>query len=176
MPASEPYSGTESFRFVEKLLREERRILISTPYISPYYARMLAGMSSRKRIYLITSREPKSNAEAIRYLQPSVGLRRWAVVPAIASLLLSFVNLYASAMMLLLALLFLLEKKNSMHVKFAKASIHEKLYIGENEAIVGSANLTNSGMHSNIEHIEIIRDANEIERITKHFYKLWKSI
>ncbi|MEM3199718.1 MAG: phospholipase D-like domain-containing protein [Candidatus Micrarchaeaceae archaeon] len=175
MFSSEPYSGPDSFKFVERLFRRERRLLISSPYICAYYAKMLLRISSRKRIYLITSKEPKSNAEALKYLSRKNPFRLWAYLAAIAAVPAFFASIYLSAAFLLLAIA-LFAKKSNLRIKFASASVHEKLYIGENEAIVGSANLTYSGMHSNIEHIEIIKDKEEIEKITRHFYKLWNSI
>jgi len=51
--------------------------------------------------------------------------------------------------------------------------VHEKIYIGSDTAITGSANLTYSGMHRNIEHIEITHDPERIAELGRHFNGLW---
>ena len=38
---------------------------------------------------------------------------------------------------------------------------------------MGSANLTYSGMHKNIEHIEVIKEGDRIAELEKHFRQLW---
>ena len=51
--------------------------------------------------------------------------------------------------------------------------VHEKLYISDTVAIVGSANLTYAGMHKNVEHIQMVDDKNEITELKEHFNSLW---
>jgi phosphatidylserine/phosphatidylglycerophosphate/cardiolipin synthase-like enzyme len=51
--------------------------------------------------------------------------------------------------------------------------VHEKLYISNGTAVIGSANLTYSGMHKNIEHVEVIRNGKEVDALKRHFEELW---
>jgi len=65
---------------------------------------------------------------------------------------------------------------SNIKVKVTKDKfVHEKLYIGSDMAIVGSANLTFNGMHRNVEHIDIIRSKDQIDRLKTHFESLWRS-
>jgi len=53
--------------------------------------------------------------------------------------------------------------------------LHVKLYVFDDKfAVVGSANLTESGMWNNIEHIVIFDNPEEIQTIRSDFLKLWK--
>jgi phosphatidylserine/phosphatidylglycerophosphate/cardiolipin synthase-like enzyme len=63
-----------------------------------------------------------------------------------------------------------------LHLKVVSSDfIHEKLYISDTIAITGSANLTYSGMHRNIESINITKNLEEVERLKKHFDRLWQT-
>ncbi len=64
---------------------------------------------------------------------------------------------------------------SNLKVKVAKGKfVHEKVYIGNDIAIVGSANLTYNGMHKNVEHIDVIKDDARIRQLREHFESLWR--
>lgn len=54
--------------------------------------------------------------------------------------------------------------------------IHEKVYLCEGRAITGSANLTYSGLHRNLEHVEVIVARDRLEGLAAHFGGLWDSL
>ena len=47
------------------------------------------------------------------------------------------------------------------------------MYIAEHAAATGSANLTYSGMHRNVEHLSMTYSHDEIRRLEKQFWRLW---
>ena len=54
--------------------------------------------------------------------------------------------------------------------------IHAKMYLADGRhAIVGSANLTHSGLWRNIEHVMIAENINEVNMIERDYQKLWQS-
>ena len=55
-------------------------------------------------------------------------------------------------------------------------SLHAKTYIIDRKlAVTGSANLTESGLYKNLEHIEIKMEPKTVESNVKMFEKMWKS-
>ncbi|MGC8680261.1 MAG: hypothetical protein ACP5T6_03115, partial [Candidatus Micrarchaeia archaeon] len=66
------YSGSESYKYIDKLLEESpAKIKIITPFISDYYARKLKELAKKKKIYLIISggkNAEQINKDAIRTL------------------------------------------------------------------------------------------------------------
>ena len=179
------YSGNEGYKHVERLFRSSRSIDIITPYIGIQYAKMLYSLAgSGKRIRIIITKGQDSNSAAISYLRPKVRSNiRYSLASAvsfIAFVLLYLVSLqYEAIMLLLLFLLFTFlalrraPSNRSISVKYAPGFVHEKIYIGDSEAITGSANLTYSGMHKNTEYLEVIRDSDRIDALEKHFSTLW---
>ena len=77
----------------------------------------------------------------------------------------------------ILALYFAMVDANGSTVKLKIPSkfVHAKMYIGDAEAIRGSANLTFKGMHKNIEHIELTSDPVQIKELEKQFWRIWSS-
>ncbi|MGC8671522.1 MAG: phospholipase D-like domain-containing protein, partial [Candidatus Micrarchaeia archaeon] len=69
-----------------------------------------------------------------------------------------------------------LSAKKGIAVKVPKEFVHAKLYIGEAEALEGSANLTFSGMHKNIEQLRLVKSEEEIKALKAEFDKLWKNL
>ena len=52
--------------------------------------------------------------------------------------------------------------------------VHTKIYISDGKyAVTGSANLTNNGLWQNAEHVIILNNANDIEKIESDFEHLW---
>ncbi len=194
LPASQNssgYSGSDSYRHIEKLIKGSGSSLkVVTPFISEYYSRMLFEASKRKSVYVIVSRRKgattgRSQRAAIDFLESKAKKVRLKPVLALAALTaVVFSMRYYSAALLLFALTALAAYLSffsrlgmpRLHLKVSDGPfIHEKLYITEDTAIVGSANLTYSGMHRNIEHIEIIKDRSRIRELSSHFDRLWVS-
>ena len=178
------YSGSESYRFVERLMCNGSPTLkIVTPFLSAYYAKMLLEVARKKRVYLIVAGgSDKGNGDAIRML--SGGRRgvngKLALYSAGVGAVFAYLNYYwvtALAALLFVAIIYFgLSNRNvkNLSLKVARGRfIHEKLYITESEAITGSANLTYAGMHKNIEHIDVIKDQRKIDELSRHFDQLW---
>ena len=57
----------------------------------------------------------------------------------------------------------------------AEKFVHAKMYIADGKyAVTGSANLTESGLWRNIEHIIIINNPNDVEKLEDDFQHLWE--
>lgn len=185
--ATEAYSGSSSYIAVERLLRDRSKaVRIVSPYVSRYYAEKLAGIARKKEVYLITSvrtaREERSlerylsKGGASVWLQAMGALAGGIAISALAGLwamVLVLTQLAAADAALIAVVAF--RRRAHMHVRFSRgAFVHEKLYISDLQAITGSANLTYSGMHRNIEHIDLTRDPARIRALKAHFEELWK--
>jgi phosphatidylserine/phosphatidylglycerophosphate/cardiolipin synthase-like enzyme len=79
-----------------------------------------------------------------------------------------------SAIAIAVLLFYSAKRKKRIIIRKPEGFVHAKIYISENEAIHGSANLTYNGTHSNIEHIEIIRDNEKIAKLHSEFERMWK--
>ena len=182
------YSGDSSYTYVDRLIKEgDGELMIISPYLSGYYVNMLAKAAQKRRIMVITSNNSLGYKNS--------GLQNFAVggmmgyIKAIAfflildaiSVILNFTYTTVILMLIVLAVVLLVylrhKRTNSnMKVKVIKDRfVHEKLYISDNTAISGSANLTYNGMHKNIEHIEVTRDQAKIRELKAHFESMWKS-
>ena len=181
------YSGSASYREVEKLLYGRGRGLsIVSPYLSRYYVRKLAGIARRKRIRLITTAQTaKEERELVRYLgrrgasiwlKALIALLLFGVLSALAGLeLLALLAMQALAIDSMLLVVSAARRKPRIEVRFVRGVfVHEKLYISERQAITGSANLTWSGMHKNVEHLEITGNPDKIRALANHFQELWE--
>ncbi len=182
----ESYSGDSSYKYVDELINDQgQELMVVSPYISEYYASILAGLSGRKRIRVITSRSSLGYSSLGRHMSASLATEIKIIVFAsmldAASIYLHF--LYTTA--ILTAIIAIVaafahakrkRRRENMQVKISdKRFIHEKIYIGKGSAIVGSANLTYNGMHKNIEHIELIKEPEKISNLREHFEALWKT-
>jgi phosphatidylserine/phosphatidylglycerophosphate/cardiolipin synthase-like enzyme len=181
----EGYSGDQSHRFVDDLIAEKGDLFIITPYIDAFYAERLLRSRSRK-VRVITSGAP-NNSEALAVL--SRGRKPWIRFVGIYFLILAgllcLAHFYTAAILcgvvcvlsvlwIVLRRMILRKGQLKIEVKVVKnLFVHEKIYIGTDNAIVGSANLTYNGMHKNIEHIEIISDPSRVAELKSHFNRLW---
>ncbi len=183
------YSGNESYKQIDKLLKNSSKLKIISPYISLFYAKKLENYSKFKKIYLITAKPTsKSDLIAFKYLTKLnnimffIKLSIYFTILEIFALVLRFylVALILFAIFLITLSIFRLIYGSITHsnisIKTSKQFIHEKIYISNNSAIVGSANLTYSGTHKNIEYIELIKDKEKIAALEKHFDSLWSSL
>ncbi len=181
------YNGSESYRYIEPLLRNGRDICIVSPYIDRYYAGFMKSISRGKRIRIISSSIDR-DAQAILKKRP----RRGLLLATVAALFLANYLLYSAAyprlvvllslslsaaILLLLAFGSLSEGSagGDIKLRIPRGFVHAKIYISENAAVAGSANLTYRGMHKNIEQIGIIHEAAEIKRLRDEFMRMWDS-
>lgn len=182
------YSGTETHRYIDELIARSGRLDIVTPYISLGYAKVLAGHARRHRVRLITSGSG-SNFAAMEYLSKfdrpyrpwlkaglfvaALGAIAWAlgfmqILPILAG---------TAAGMLAISALMAGRRRSRLRVKVSsKVFVHEKLYISDRTAIVGSANLTHGGTRRNLEHVDIVDDRKAVEGLHGHFDSLWGSL
>lgn len=177
------YSGDGSYRYIDTLLEERSRELkIISPFIGPAYAKKLIEESKRKKIFVITS--GSSNSDAVEmltkkgkkyYLKPVFYLS----VAGVAAIYLKFYTIFAAigfAIVLAIALNIMINRKRSSNLSVKVVTdkfIHEKLYLNDTSAIVGSANLTYSGTHKNIEHIEVVKEKEKVKSLSRHFDDMW---
>ncbi len=184
---NESYSGSSSYIALERLLHDRSRtVRIVSPYISGYYASRLAGIARKKDVYLITTartvrdekilRRHLSRGSASVLGRAMIAMAAGIAVSALAGLwvMVLIIAQLAAADAAFIAVS-ALGRRSRMHVRFAKgAFVHEKLYISDLQAMTGSANLTYSGMHRNVEHIELTRDPARVKELRSHFDELWR--
>ncbi len=181
------YSGSESYRYVEPILKDSsRELLVISPYIGMGYARMLVKLGKRKRVRVITS----AYSERVRdyvihrsrhilygYAKPIVLFLAAAFVSAYFSIYLAALAALALAGLLALAALAAWKFSENSNVEVRTSYdrfVHEKAYISQGVAAVGSANLTYSGMRKNVERVEVITDGRKIDVLRGHFFDVWK--
>jgi phosphatidylserine/phosphatidylglycerophosphate/cardiolipin synthase-like enzyme len=186
------YSGTESYKYIDKLINGSSKTLkIISPFIGPHYARMLISQARKKKIYIITapptdSAFGSSQAKSIELLKERVwviGAGPSATAALLGVVALALSQYFYAALLFLLAVAILcaavylyMKGRGRPMLKVAKGRfIHEKTYITDKTAITGSANLTSSGTHGNVEHIEIIDDKKRINELSRHFDSLWNT-
>ncbi|MDE1851703.1 MAG: hypothetical protein KGH69_03385 [Candidatus Micrarchaeota archaeon] len=173
------YSGRSCYRHVDRLIRRGRRVLIVSPYVDDYYAKFLLANSQGKEIYLLSSSVERSVRRRLEGRLPAAKMAAGAAVIAAVEYMLFAIGaqlIYLFLYPLLMAVaLYIVVLPRRIKLKVPKSFVHAKLYISEDEAVRGSANLTYRGMHSNIEHIEVVRDRKEIGSMANEFWRLWNS-
>ena len=179
-PRDRSYSGKDSYRHVERILRSERNLLIVSPYIDGHYAGFLVRHSRGKRIRVLSSSMQPDAYRKLRgrNIAPAVTFAMMAAAfDAILFLLgmqfLPFALVTAAIAALFIALSF--RGNKNISVKVPRDFVHAKMYIGDNVAAEGSANLTYAGMHKNVEHIDVIYDRKRIADLKRQFAALWDS-
>lgn len=176
------YYGSDTHKYINDMIRSTKKMYVISPYIDNYYAQIIANRSPATEFYIISS---SLENDAKRRLVGSSQL-----LPILLSMVLSFMVLYLElmlglrgyalltcAMPLVFSMISGLAKSRSMrgiHLKVPKQFVHAKMYIADKQAISGSVNMTYKGTHSNVEHIEITRNAQEVEMLREQFWKLWK--
>jgi phosphatidylserine/phosphatidylglycerophosphate/cardiolipin synthase-like enzyme len=174
------YYGSSSYVHVDKLIKSERNLLIISPYIDDYYARFLLRHSRGKRIYVLSSSIAQTAAKKLNSSSvPGAIALVW--ISASANLIVLYLGKFSSifavasisvAIVYFIASLF---SRRNIRLKTPREFVHAKLYVGDSAAIEGSANLTFSGMHKNIEHISVTRNERKIAELKEQFWKLWNS-
>lgn len=180
------YSGSSSYKYIDRLIRDEPELMIISPYIGNSYAKRLMKAASTKRIRVITS-ESAINGGG-KFLKGFVYHNISRHIKAIAFLLLldaisiylgfAFTTTVLSIFVIAIVIATCIKYKktsSNLQVKVPKDRfVHEKLYIGLKQAITGSANLTFSGTHRNVEHIELTTEESKIRAFRGHFESLWR--
>ncbi len=176
------YSGKGCYRHVEKLIRQGKEVCIISPYIDRYYAAFLRRQAGRKRIYVIAS---SLGPDAQKVL--SGGRPPWfAITFTLVLILLNYIAFmlrYDSAYLVSVSAVaivisfaaFASGEPGRIRLKQPREFVHAKMYISEELAIEGSANLTYKGMHGNVEHISITADKRRIGLLRKQFWGIWRS-
>ncbi|MEM0142603.1 MAG: phospholipase D-like domain-containing protein [Candidatus Parvarchaeum sp.] len=172
------YSGSNSYIYVEKLIKDSKELLIVSPYIDEHYAHFLISNSRGKKIKVISSSLDKkaerilTQGITVRYL--IFGLIFFAIANMFEYLMFGINEVFIiGTSLFLIIFLVIFPKGSKVEFRKPKGFVHAKFYIGDNEVIQGSANLTYNGMHKNVENISIIHDEKDIEKLRKEFYKLW---
>jgi len=170
----------EQYKHVEKLIRSSKNVFIVSPYIDEYYARFLLKHARNKKIYIISSSpEEKAKKMLTKGGFPSLTLLLSVIMFLFYYLLwlagLSYVSVLIIGFLFFALFIVRLStmKPKNIRLKVPKEFIHAKFYIGDNEAITGSANLTYRGMHKNIEHLEISSDPDYVEKLRAEFWRMW---
>ncbi len=176
------YSGTDSYKYVERLVKSSRRVLIVSPYLDAHYAKFISNNSKGKDVYVISSsleEQPKKILLRRRTNRIVLGLIISAMI--LGLILIATGHFLISAGLFIVAIIslyFLLTGREASNVKLKIPSrfVHAKMYIGSDMAIQGSANLTFKGMHKNVEHVEVIEDLEKIKELEKQFWNLWNGV
>jgi phosphatidylserine/phosphatidylglycerophosphate/cardiolipin synthase-like enzyme len=180
-PEDSSYSGKDSYRYVERVLKSEKNLMIVSPYIDDYYAGYLVKHSRGKRIRILSSSMQPGASRRLRKgrnLVPAVRFSLLAAAFNVAFFLLGIQFLAFLIVTSAIAVLFLalsLRRNRNISVRVPKGFVHAKMYVGDSVAVEGSANLTYAGMHNNVEHIDVIHDRKRIGDLKRQFAAMWDS-
>lgn len=175
------YSGTDSYRYVESLVNDSKRVLVISPYIDSYYARFLAKSSREKEIYVISSSLASRPKEILMGKRTNIFVLSLIAIAIVLGFALLFMDhiIVGSAVLAVcvISLYFTMVDVGGSRIKLKIPAqfVHAKMYIGSGQAIHGSANLTYKGMHKNIEHIELTQDPVQLKDLEQQFWRLWNS-
>lgn len=183
------YAGRNSYRYIDPLITaKSKRLLIVSPYISANYFRLLNSVSKRKRVRVITALNSLKEYERLRLKRRRAMRKMLAFAPILAISIAAIIeypahHAFASwilvvtiAAMVSLIVSTRLSRSANIEVRIPlRGFVHEKLYISDNEAVMGSANLTHNGTHENVEQIERVTDKARIAQLAGHFEELWAS-
>jgi hypothetical protein len=129
------------------LFKAKKEVDISSPYISPRYAEKLAEMASKGVKVRVMTWKPKELKEEYAYHKDALDL------------------LEAEA-----------EKQKNLVIKAIEKLHHLKMYAVDRKiSITGSANLTESGMYHNVEHVHVKFDNVMVSKDLSDFEELWKA-
>jgi phosphatidylserine/phosphatidylglycerophosphate/cardiolipin synthase-like enzyme len=179
-PRDSSYSGKDSYRYVERVLRGEKNLLIVSPFIDDYYARYLISHSGGKRIRILSSSMQPAAARRLRGRDLGPAAKFTFLVAGLDAafyllrmhFLPFFIVSFAAAALLVAASL---RGNRNISLRVPRDFVHAKMYVGDSVAVEGSANLTWAGMHKNVEHIDVIYDRKRIGELQRQFRSLWDS-
>jgi phosphatidylserine/phosphatidylglycerophosphate/cardiolipin synthase-like enzyme len=172
------------------LTQSKESLDIVSPYLSAEYARFLVRKAeSGVMVRLITSSHtgryhqqavgvlaPKSTVEF--YWPPFVaGIIGLVVLTALGYFLVGVLVIVGCSLAAILAKRRPARSIHTLQVKIQPSEfVHVKLYIIDGStAIAGSANLTFSGMNSNVERVEVKESAAEVAQEIHAFEELWRA-
>ncbi len=173
------HTGSDCYKYVDRLIKSSGELMMVSPFVDKYYAEFLRRNSRHKKILLLSSSIDRSAQKALGRRPHPLAFAAMAVILAVLCLseyyagVLTPVNILASAFLISVLAFFLLGGKPNVDVRRPEGFVHMKLYLSERQAIQGSANLTYSGMHRNVEHIEVINNPEVIDQLREDFLKLW---
>jgi len=196
MQNQEMHYGTNSYKYINKLIKESKELSIISPYIDLYYAKYLLRHAKGKSIRILSSSISKDAKNTITkthgllsflisalFLIAS-GLATFVYFPTNTHILIglllgtSFLIITVTSAIATFVYLFVYltdrRLKKGIMLKVPKRFIHAKLYIGDSYAIEGSANLTFAGTHENIEQIRVVKGQQEINELKREFERLWR--
>lgn len=138
------YSGSNAGSHIEPILWNARvSVWIISPWLGKEYAKRLASLSQNGIEVRLITSNDDCNIESLEVLKACENS-----------------NL----------ILLVLDK----HKPQTKAFVHAKIYIADKKyAIYGSANLTFSGLNSNVESLSIAETEEETQRIEMDFLRIW---
>lgn len=172
------YYGKESYRHVERLIDSGREILIISPYIDDYYASFISKRAHGKKFHILTSSIEVNAKKRITNSSSGIGLfAAIAIATGIFEFAIKLKPLFVILIpaMIMLSYLLIRPGRNSVDIKVPRKFVHAKLYVSEKNAVSGSANLTYSGMHKNMEHIEVTFDSDQVKKLRDEFWDAWNS-
>ncbi|MGI0141040.1 MAG: phospholipase D-like domain-containing protein [Candidatus Micrarchaeales archaeon] len=177
------YSGRDTYRYVERVILKGRKILIVSPYIDQYYANFILRNLRGRSFNIVSSSMDKRAQKLLTKGKFPTDLLISSAILSIADAMLyyleySLYGLYLTILIVVMiaAVIYLASKKpTSIHLKVPKEFVHAKLYISENIAVHGSVNLTYKGLHKNVEHVEMVDDPDEIAKLERQFWDIWKA-
>ncbi len=158
----------------------KRRLWIVSPWISERYALILAKKcNDGVDVRLITSNDyaNRDHARALRAL--SQGRNRFLLPLALVSI--GFAILFKEQVGLLVAIAlvmsYFLPKRTKPKVGLTIKDrltdfVHDKVYVVDSRAMIGSANLTNAGMKRNSEALVVFDKASVVDGIAKMYEEL----
>ncbi len=174
------YTGSQSHKYVEKLILGGRNVFIISPYIDRHYAMFLRENFTGRRMLIISSSMAPEAERILKGGRP-MGLLFAAVLLAVSfnwlavlARFFSLATVLPAAILLAGSLLMFFKHENRIEVRVPHEFVHAKLYVSEKMAAHGSANLTYNGMHRNIEHLEITSDPADVARLKEEFLGIWK--
>ncbi len=189
---ADSYSGTQSYSFVEKLIRNSKSVSIISPYIDEYYLNFLVASSRNRKISVISSSMDKRLADKVKkpmsvlnVMLPAAAVMAFDLFLFRIGIIFAYLLYALLGSAVIIAALVLIYAANrhaatcvskNLTLKIPKQFVHAKMYIGDGVAIEGSANLTYAGMHRNVEHIRITRNQQEIAKLRHQFDSIWNSV
>ncbi|MDE1824122.1 MAG: hypothetical protein KGI00_04165 [Candidatus Micrarchaeota archaeon] len=173
------YSGSSCYRHVERLISKGKKVLIVSPYVDDYYAGFLLAKSPGRDIRLLSSSVDERVRRKLEGRIPRYRIALYSIFMLLFEYLLYRIGAGVGYMLLyfmvIAGALFVISIPRRIKLKVPRNFVHAKLYVSEDEAIRGSANLTYKGLHKNIEHIEIVRDRKDVDSMRREFWRMWNS-
>lgn len=173
------YYGSETYKYINRVIDNKGEILIVSPYVDGYYAEIICRKSRGRKFYIISS---SVEDDVLRRLRGR-SLQWLIAYLGLSAILLGFLLFISvSGILLLIApipfivgIIKTARNPPGVILKVPKKFVHAKMYISDGVAITGSTNLTYAGTHKNVEQISIIYNKADIGRLKDQFWSMWES-